>query len=285
MTRAALIAGAAALVGFAAACASEPPPPRRRPAAAATASRAHPAPAVDRSADVARALGVDPADLIWSASHRAFAVALPRPGGGDAAPRQLRVYGAGGEERGGFAALRPGPLVGLRFLGDDRLVYQVPPAPVPAVHHRKAHAHKPPATQPEAYAIQRVAEGAAPVVCEGGRFVFSPSGDHLAFVAGDPGHESVGVDGTQVYPRSGVTTVQGTPAWSRDGASLALIEGGRKLQLVVLVEVDNPTGDNTWPLPPEAQDPSLHVYWAGVGNIVVGHELTKPVFATSFRRE
>jgi hypothetical protein len=115
--------------------------------------------------------------------------------------------------------------------------------------------------------------------------VFSPAGDHLAFVAGDPGHEHVDVDGAQVYPRSGVTRVLGEPAWSRDGASLALIEGGDKLQLVVLVEFDNPNGDNTWPLPPQAADPSLRVFWAGAGNVVVGHELTRPVFAASFKRE
>jgi hypothetical protein len=54
---------------------------------------------------------------------------------------------------------------------------------------------------------------------------------------------------------------------------------------VVLVEFDNPHGDNFWPLPPEATDPTLRVFWAGVGRLVVGHEMTTPAFATSFRRE
>ena len=115
--------------------------------------------------------------------------------------------------------------------------------------------------------------------------MFSPAGDHLAFVVGEPGHEHVGVDGVQVYPRAGETSILGEPAWSRDGGSLALIEGGGRPQLVVLVEFDNPNGDNTWPLPPQATDPSLHVFWAGRTNVVIGRELTKPVFATSFTRE
>jgi hypothetical protein len=133
--------------------------------------------------------------------------------------------------------------------------------------------------------IQPISEGAAPILCEGRRFVFAPAGDHLAWVAGDPGHEHVRVDGVQVYPRSGGTTVQTEPAWSSDGASLALIEAGDRLQLVVLVEFDNPNGDNTWPLPSEAADRALHVFWAGRRNIVVGPEMTRPVFSTSFERQ
>jgi hypothetical protein len=123
------------------------------------------------------------------------------------------------------------------------------------------------------------------MVCEGRSFTFSHNGDHIAWVGGAPRREWVGADGVQVYPRAGVSTIQGEPAWSADGRSLALIEGRARPRLVVLVEFDNPHGDNVWPLPPDATDPTMRVFWAGAGRLVVGHEITKPVFATSFRRE
>jgi hypothetical protein len=108
----------------------------------------------------------------------------------------------------------------------------------------------------------------------------------VAYLAGDAKRQRLFADGEAAYPRRGWTTIQGDAAWSPDGASLALIESGAHPRLVVLVEFDNPSGDNTWPLPPEAAvDSSLHVYWAGQGKLVVGPSLTKPLFATSFHRD
>jgi hypothetical protein len=282
MSRAALVI---ALAVAAASCASAPPPPPSPRVASRPAAVRRPAPPpVDRSADVARDLGVDTARLAWSPSHRAFAIALPPKDAPAEAPWRLLVYGRGGDPRPSFAAVRPGAIAELRFLGENRLAYLAPAAPVPR-QHRKGGRAKPTLVARPAYVVQPTTEGAPPTVCEGRSFVFSPAGDHLAFVAGDPGREHVGVDGAQVYPRSGETRIMGEPAWSRDGASLALIEGGPEPRLVVLVEFDNPNGDNTWPLPPQAADPSLHVFWAGAGNVVIGRELTHPVFATSFKRE
>jgi len=276
-----LLLAAAALAGIVA-CASEPPPrPAPRPApVAARPKPARPAAPVDRSADVARELGVDPARLVWSPSRSAFAIALPQ---------KLVVYGVSGNKRAEIDAARAAEISELRFLGEDRLAYLAPaPAPAPAPAHHKRHAAR---ARPAAaratttYVVQPLTGDTTAIACAGRSFVFSPAGDHLAFIAGDPGAEHVAVDGTQVYPRAGATRILGDPAWSRDGASLALIEGGGRPQLVVLVEFDNPNGDNSWPLPPQAADPSLRVFWAGAGNIVVGRELTRPVFATSFKRE
>jgi hypothetical protein len=321
-------AGAALLACgiLSAACADEPPPRPRQAHKAAVdadgprhAARPRPPRPVDRSAEIAASLKVDSADLTWSPSHTVFVVALaPEPAAGEAdadpraatprAPHRLVAYDAGGDKRGEFEALRPGPISELRFLDDERLVYLVPPPPPPPAARSGRHGKPrrkgarrgaPPAAARTAtgtkaaaaaarpttmYAIQPLRQGAPPVMCEGRRFVFSPKGDHLAWVAGEPAREYVAADGAQVYPRDGVTTIQNEPAWSNDGVSLALIEGGDSPRLVVLVEFDNPSGDNSWPLPPAAIDPSLRVYWAGASRLVVGHDLTKPVFATSFTR-
>jgi hypothetical protein len=286
-------AAAAVVALTSAGCADDPPPPPKRAPVVASMDRParhrpRPAPAakpkpVDRSADIAMELGIDVADLVWSPSHQLFAA---KP-----APEKVVVFGAGGDKRLEAETARRAPIAELRFMDDERIVYLVPPPPPPkhAAHHvkRRAPSKKAPPPPPPTtlYAIQPIQEGAAPVLCEGRRFAFSPKGDHLAWVAGDPGSEYVAADGTQVYPRTGVTSIQGQPAWSQDGASLAFIETGDAPRLVVLVEVRNPHGDNAWPLPPEASDPTLRVFWSGVGKLVVGTELTKPRFATSFTRD
>ena len=92
---------ACALAGWLAGCGSEPPPPQRPPPAPPPAAsridapirRAPPKPR-DRSAEVAKALGVDTADLIWSPARKTFAAALP--------DGHLAVHGVGGDPRGQF---------------------------------------------------------------------------------------------------------------------------------------------------------------------------------------
>jgi hypothetical protein len=347
-----------AAVAGAPGCASEPPPPPRRRLGPlqAEAARYHPVkppPVIETPASVAAKLGIDPAELQWSASHKKYAAAVapaaaPSPPPGPPPHRgrapastvtappaiyRLAVYRASGEKLGDFEAARAGTVGELRFLDEDRLVYRLtppPPAPKRARGSRRpilkstarASARKPHAgpTAPSAppalvYVIQPLQPAAQPMVCEGRRFTFSPRGDHIAWVAGDPGSELVGADGAQVYPRTGVTVIRGDLAWSTEGDSLALIEGGAAPRLVVLVEIDNPSGDNSWPLPPEAVDPKppdppttrkgrarlktakaseaatppaaapLQPFWVGPGKIVVGPDATHPVFATSFVRE
>jgi hypothetical protein len=246
---------------------------------------------------VVAALGVDKDALVWSPAKKTFAVVVPvaAPSGGKAkaisrkpkpkpanANLTIAVYAPTGDRLASFRAVGPGPVSDLRYLGEDRLFYQVPGKPRPALR-RPRHGVAPPVSL--RYAIQPVRPGASPVACNGWEFVFSPAGDHVAWVSGDAKRQRLFADGQPVYPRRGWTIVQGQPAWSPDGVSLAAIENGLHRQLVVLVEFDNPSGDNTWPLPIEANDPSLHVYWAGPGKLVVGPALTKPVFAASYHRD
>jgi hypothetical protein len=288
----------AAVAGGVLACAStpdnrprdnlNPPPPAARPPAPPPPK--HEAKVAESPEAVAAKLGVDPAGLKWSPGRTRYAAAIaPKASAGKGALYRLAVFGAAGEHRAEVDAARPGVVEDLRFLGESRLIYRIVPPTRPldkrANRPRPTEKKKTPPAPTTLYVIQPFAPIAAPVACEGRSFIFSGHGDHVAWVTGEPGREWLGADGAQVYPRAGVTTIQGEPAWSSDGRSLALIEGGAQPKLVVLVEFDNPHGDNVWPLPPEATDPTLRVFWAGVGRLVVGHEMTTPVFATSFRRE
>ena len=287
-----------AVVGALLACASRPdnrphdnltpPPPAAKPPQSPPSKRE--AKVAESPEAVAARLGVDPARLKWSPGRTSYAAAIsPKESAGNGAPYRLAVFGAAGEHHAEVNAARPGMVEDLRFLGESRLVYRIaPPAPSldkRATGPRHTGKKKTPPAPTALYVIQPFTPIAAPMVCEGRSFTFSPNGDHIAWVNGAPGREWLGADGAQVYPRAGVTGIQGEPAWSSDSRSLALIEGGAKPKLVVLVEFDNPHGDNVWPLPPDATDPTMRVFWAGAGRLVVGHEMTKPVFATSFRRE
>jgi hypothetical protein len=276
-----------------AACASEPPPPIRsapraqdreatrapiiaepEPAAApAEPVRPPPSPLETALAQ----LGVEKSALQWSPSKKIFAVVVPPRAPATPAPRRparrpaaaaIAVYSDVGQPLFAFRALGSGPVSGLRFVGEDRLMYALP---------ARAGASR--------FGWQPIKEGAPAIPCEGRHFVFSPAGDHVAWVAGDSKRQRLYADGQAVYPRRGATAIHGPAAWSHDGVSLALIEHGARRRLVVLVEFDNPSGDNSWPLPPEAEDPSLRVFWAGTGKITVGYALTKPVFAASFDRQ
>ncbi|HEY2903486.1 MAG TPA: hypothetical protein VGL59_23075 [Polyangia bacterium] len=288
------------------ACASEPPPPPQ--VAARSAPAPEPPPPADETAAqaaalaaavptpvdaVVTALGVQRADLVWSPAKKTFAVVVPTKADAAEAPHRGRakrpqpatiaVYAPGGERLGSYRALSIGAVSDLRFLGEERLFYLLPARPAPPV---RAHGKGIVLPPPLRYALQPLKPGARPVACAGRAFIFSPAGDHVAYLAGDAKRQRLFADGEAAYPRRGWTTIQGDAAWSPDGASLALIESGAHPRLVVLVEFDNPSGDNTWPLPLEAAaDSSLHVYWAGQGKLVVGPSLTKPLFATSFHRD
>jgi hypothetical protein len=279
----------AAVVGAALACASRPenrhhddlppPPPAAKPPESTQAKRS--AKVAKSPEAVAARLGVDPAQLTWSPGRTSCATELSlKSTANNTSLHRLAIFSAEGEQRAEVAAARPGAIEDLRFLGESRLLYRVAP-PTPSQSGKK----RTPALPAVVYVIQPFSPTAAPMVYEGRGFAFSSKGEHVAWVSGSPGREWLGADGAQVYPRAGVTRIQGDPAWSSDGRSLAIIEGGARPKLVVLVEFDNPHGDNVWPLPPEATDPTMRVFWAGSGRLVVGHEITKPVFATSFRRQ
>lgn len=288
----------AAVVGGVLACASMPDKQARgTPTPPPLATQPPEAPAPNHEAKVAETveavaakLGVPSAEFKWSPRRTSYAAAIaPKEGAGRSARYRIAVFGTTGEPRAEVDAARPGVVEDLRFLGESRLAYRIaPPARPPsrpAAKSRPWHKTKTPPAATALYVIQPFAPIAAPMMCEGRSFTFSANGEHVAWVTGEPRREWVGADGVQVYPRAGVTRIQGEPAWSPDGRSLALIEGGAKPKLVVLVEFDNPHGDNAWPLPPGATDPTLRAFWAGLGRLVVGREITKPVFSTSFRRE
>jgi hypothetical protein len=198
----------------------------------------------------------------------------------------------------------------LRFLSEEKLVYEVvepppeaTPPPKPAAHKRArppAHAKKvakvetkapppralPPPPPPRTFIIQPIAARARPIKCVGVHFTFSRDKDKLAFVAGTAEAGFVAVDGAQVYPRRGRTVVASAPAWSKDGRSLAFLEahGEKPTRLVLLAELDNPTGDTTWELPPTANTDGALVFWAGNEKLVVGKTQMRPVFSASFTK-
>jgi hypothetical protein len=152
----------------------------------------------------------------------------------------------------------------LRFLSEERLVYEVvepPPEPPPPGKPaprkpppRPAHGKKvtpkpakmtakaakpgapktaaaappprpiPPLPPPRTFVIQPIAPRSRPLKCIGVHFTFSRDRDKLAFVSGTAEAGFVAVDGAQVYPRRGRTIVASAPAWSKDGRSLAFLE-------------------------------------------------------------
>jgi hypothetical protein len=204
----------------------------------------------------------------------------------------------------------------LRFLSEDRLVYEVvepppepppPGKPAPRKPAKKAPPraaeksgkpappkvavapapHVAPLPPPRTFVIQPIAPRARPIKCVGVHFTFSREKDKLAFVSGTAEAGFVAVDGAQVYPRRGRTMVASAPAWSKDGRSLAFLEARaeRPARLVLLAELDNPTGDTTWDLPPTASTDGVLVFWAGSGKLVVGKTQMRPIFSASFTKE
>ena len=208
------------------------------------------------------------------------------------------------------------PPADLRFLSDERLVYEVvrAPASTPPTASRKAAATKPkgrqaarppnarptrtparettratpaaPAPEPQPprlFVIQPLAPRAAPIRCQGFNFTFTRAHDRLAFVGGPTGTAFVAVDGAQVYPRRGRTVVAGAPVWSREGHSLAFLElpATRPPRLVLVADVDDPKGDTTWDLPADAKLDGAAVAWSGRDKLVVRRAATRPIFSAS----
>jgi hypothetical protein len=203
----------------------------------------------------------------------------------------------------------------LRFLSEERLVYEVveppPPeaAPAPkaarktpphAARSKKSKSAKPaakmatpaakPATPPpptRLFVIQPIAPRARPIKCAGIHFTFSREHDKLAYVAGKPEAAFLAVDGAQIYPRRGRTVLTSAPAWSKDSRSLAFLESpvGKPTQLVLVAELDSATGDTTWGLPPTANTDGAQVFWADTGKLVVGKTQMRPIFSAAFTKE
>jgi hypothetical protein len=197
----------------------------------------------------------------------------------------------------------------LRFLSEDKLVYEVvspppeaepvkpPPRRKPRGRVRVKAPPKPPAPDLWTGLTRRLfvvqpfvpprGHKARAIRCEGVHFEFTSKKDHLAYVTGKPDAAYVAVDGEQVYPRKGRTQIASELAWSRDGQSLAFLEArpAGPARLVLLAQFDNATGDVTWNLPDTAKLDGARVFWAGARKLVVGKTAMRPVFATSFEKE
>jgi hypothetical protein len=253
--------------------------------------------------------------LLRAAYVRSPAIAPVKPGR-RVAPRrrEIVVVDNQGRQVAKFRAVAAKhgdePPKDLRFLSEDRLVYEVveppPEAPVPgkplprkaklAARAKKVKAPRFAAPAPHAlpllppprtFVIQPLAPRARPIKCVGVHFTFSRDKDRLAFVSGTAEAGFVAVDGAQVYPRRGRTAVASAPAWSKDGRSLAFLEARatQPTRLVLLAELDNPTGDTTWDLPPTANTDGALVFWAGLDKLVVGKTQMRPIFSASFTKE
>jgi hypothetical protein len=274
---------------------------------------------------IARQEKVPPADLrlspgmLRAAYVRSPPVATPRPGR-KPPPRRHEIVVVDNQGRR-VASFRPitapksdEPPKDLRFMSEERLVYEVvapppPPAPPPPKAAPKAKARPaargkakgpapqsaaraatvtaPPGPPPRTFVIQPITPRARPIKCVGVHFAFTKERDHLAFVAGKPEASFVAVDGAQVYPRRGRAVIASAPSWSKDGHSLAFLETRAETpaRLVLLAEIDNPTGDTTWDLPPTANTDGVLVHWAGTGKLVVGKTQMRPIFSASFTKE
>lgn len=108
---------------------------------------------------------------------------------------------------------------------------------------------------------------------------------HFAELRGKRGQQALFVDGHRVWPRQGATTFHGQPVWSPDAHGLAVVEEvQRATRLVVMVEYRDPSGDLTWPIPRDAVDPTLKVFWANDSKVVIGETLMRPRFAANWQR-
>jgi hypothetical protein len=280
---------------------------------------------------LAERLHVPAADIFFSPTKQTAAVLrrLDEPSTkrrGSPPPRRYRIEVADhqGKVKHSFRPVSARgsdePPKDLRFLAEDRLVYEVvspppapPAAPRPEVRNpsrrdrarararraksereaRRAAEAKEAAVAagppPRLFIIQPLGQRTRPIRCQGTGFDFArtPVEERMAFVAGRPGAAFVSVNGVQVYPRRGRAAIASEPAWSKDAVALAFLEtpAGAPARLVLLAEFDNPSGDNTWPLPASARLDGARVFWAGPGKLVVGRTALKPLFATSFVRD
>ncbi len=171
-----------------------------------------------------------------------------------------------------FPIYRPGKPAELDWIDDQQIGYQAPPD-----------------ASGDAYVLHQVQTGEILQVFRGTRFVWSPGRKQLAYVAGKKNRDEIRVAGQTIWPRAassarGKRRILGELVWSPDGCGLAFKEiAGKRKNLVVLLVIDNPQGDLTWPLPRAAIQPKHHLYW-GESKVIIGISALKPSFAANWKR-
>lgn len=156
------------------------------------------------------------------------------------------------------------------------------------------------------YVLHTAASGEIVRVFRGTRFIWSPGRRQLAYIVNrDRKREQlVKVNDQVVWPRASSPAppkprrkkvrrgrrsplhrrVVGELVWSPDGNGLAFIaKEVSQLKLVVLLVVDDESGDLSWPLPDRALQPGNRLFW-GESKVVIGASMLKPRFAASWTR-
>lgn len=170
-----------------------------------------------------------------------------------------------------FPIYRPGKPAELDWIDDQRIGYLAPPDDTG-----------------DAYVMHQVKTGEIMEILRGTRFVWSPGRKQLAYVTGKKNRDEIKVAGQTIWPRitagRGKRKILGELAWSPDGSGLAFKEiSGKQKNLVVLLVIDNPQGDLTWPLPRAALKSEHHLYW-GKSKVIIGTSALKPSFAANWKR-
>ena len=218
---------------------------------------------------------VQKSEMNFSPDGRRFAFVRASSREKDAArsPHRMVVRNLAGDPVNEFPLYRPGRPEMIVWIDDRRLGYLSP-----AVPEEKLAA---------VYVVHDVQSGDVLQARSGAGFVWGPARRHIAFIAGSADKQTLVVDGKTVWPRRGTSRLHATPVWSPDGHGLALVDrgaGGTATKLVVLVEYDDPQGDLTWSIPPDAAAPSLRVFWSGDSRVVIGETVMRPRFAAGWER-
>jgi hypothetical protein len=223
---------------------------------------------------------VSRAEMVFSPDGKRFAYVRQRAqaSAGRLAPvAHVLVRNLAGDPVNDFSVYRPGQPEQLTWIDNRRLAYVAPPEAAVAV----ATARKPNAM----FVVHDAETGEVVSARAGSEFLWDQQHRHVAFVAGVAGKQVLVVDGKNVWPRVGTTKLHGEPSWGPDGRGLAIVdEGAGAPRLVVLVEISDPAGDLTWPVPRDALQPGLRVFWASESKVVIGESALKPKFAAGWER-
>jgi hypothetical protein len=223
-------------------------------------------------------------EMVFSPDGKRFAYVRQRAqasAGKVAPPAHVLVRNLAGDPVNDFSVYRPGVPEQLTWIDNRRLAYVAPPESTVTAAAVATAPRKPNAV----FVVHDAETGEVVSARAGSEFLWDQQHRHVAFVAGAPGKQVLVVDGKNVWPRVGTTRLHGEPSWGPDGRGLAIVEEGAGApRLVVLVEVSDPAGDLTWPVPRDALQPGLKVFWATESKVVIGESALKPKFAAGWER-